>query len=56
MLECYYDADHGMTEAFHQGEGQMAASDRSRTVVVVNEKAEDYDESNVYWHNEFPVC
>ena len=55
VLECYYDADHGLSEAFHQGEGQAQYSDRSRTVVIVNEKSVVYDESNVYWHSEFPV-
>ena len=31
-------------------------TDRSRSVVVVNEQAVVYDQPNVYWHGESPVA
>jgi len=56
VLEVYFDADHGISEAFdYRFDAESGRSARSRVVVCVNERKIVYDEPNPYWHNEFPV-
>ena len=56
VLEVYFDADHGISEAFdYRFDAESGRSQRTRVVVCVNERKIVYDEPNPYWHNEFPV-
>jgi len=56
VLEVYFDADHGISEAFdYRYDEERQQANRSRVVVCINEQKIVYDQPNPYWHNEFPI-